>query len=128
MCDGGLPFTVPTNNRILIFDNLSQLVTGAAASVVIGQQGFGQTDPGLSATSLNRPVGIGSDGQRLAVADWANSRVLIYNQIPTANGAAADVVLGQSDFQSATPSTNAAGMRAPNGVFLMASNCSWLTR
>ena len=118
VCDGGLPFTAPTNNRILIFDNLSQLTMGASASVVIGQQDFGQTDPGLSETSLNRPVGIGSDGQRLAVADWANSRVLIYNQIPTANGAAADVVLGQSDFQSATPNTSATGMRAPNGVFL----------
>ena len=118
VCDGGLPFTSPTNNRILIFDNLSQLTLGASASVVIGQPDFGQTDPGLSETSLNRPVGIGSDGQRLAVADWGNSRVLIYNQIPTANGAAADVVLGQSDFQSATASTDATGMRAPNGVFL----------
>ncbi len=118
VCDGGLPFTSPTNNRILIFGNLSQLTMGASASVVIGQPDFGQTDPGLSETSLNRPVGIGSDGQRLAVADWGNSRVLIYNQIPTANGAAADVVLGQSDFQSATASTDAAGMRAPNGVFL----------
>ena len=118
VCDGSLPFTSPTNNRILIFDNLSQLTMGASASVVIGQPDFGQTDPGLSETSLNRPVGIGSDGQRLAVADWGNSRVLIYNQIPTANGAAADVVLGQSDFQSATASTDATGMRAPNGVFL----------
>ena len=118
VCDGGLPFTAPTNNRILIFDNLSQVTLGASASVVIGQPDFGQTDPGLSQSSLNRPVGISSDGQRLAVADWGNNRVLLFNNIPTANGAAADVVVGQSDFESATSNTDDTGMRGPNGVFL----------
>ena len=118
VCDGSLPFTAPANNRILIFDNLSQLTMGASASVVIGQPDFGQTDPGLSESSLNRPVGISTDGQRLAVADWGNSRVLIYNHIPTANGAPADVVVGQSDFESADPNTDETGMRGPNGVFL----------
>ena len=118
VCDGSLPFTAPTNNRILVFDNLSQLTLGASASVVIGQPDFGQTDPGLSQSSLNRPVGISSDGQRLAVADWGNNRVLLFNNIPTANGAAADVVVGQSDFESAAANTDKTGMRGPNGVFL----------
>ena len=118
VCDGSLPFTAPTNNRILVFDNLSQLTLGASASVVIGQPDFGQTAPGLSRSSLNRPVGISSDGQRLAVADWGNNRVLLFNNIPTANGAAADVVVGQSDFESAAANTDETGMRGPNGVFL----------
>ncbi len=118
VCDGSLPFTAPTNNRILVFDNLSQLTLGSSASVVIGQPDFGQTDPGLSQSSLNRPVGISSDGQRLAVADWGNNRVLLFNNIPTANGAAADVVVGQSDFESAAANTDETGMRGPNGVFL----------
>src|ERR1035438_5190392 len=38
---------------------------------------------------------------RLYVADTQNNRVLIYNQIPTTNGAAADVVLGEPNFTSA---------------------------
>jgi hypothetical protein len=36
-----------------------------------------------------------SDGRRLFVADSGNDRVLIFNQIPAENGAAADVILGQ---------------------------------
>ena len=32
------------------------------------------------------------------MADTQNNRVLIYNHIPTTNGAAADVVLGQPNF------------------------------
>jgi uncharacterized protein (TIGR03437 family) len=35
---------------------------------------------------------------RLYVADLGNDRVLIYNTIPTQNGASADVVLGQPNF------------------------------
>ena len=118
VCDGSLPFAAPINNRILIFENLPQLTIGASASVVIGQTDFGQSDPGLSDSALNRPVGVSTDGQRLAVADWGNNRVLIFDRIPTANGAAADVVLGQSDFNSSAPTTSETGMRGPNGVFL----------
>lgn len=36
-----------------------------------------------------------SDGQRLYVADSGNDRVLVFNTVPTGNGTAADVVLGQ---------------------------------
>lgn len=34
----------------------------------------------------------------LYIADTQNHRVLIYNTVPTANGAAADLVLGQPNF------------------------------
>ncbi len=118
VCDGGLPFAVPNNNRILLFDSLSELRMGASASVVIGQPEFGKNEPGLSEKSLNRPVGIHSDGQRLAVADAGNNRVLIFNRIPAASGAAADVVVGQGDFKSGAPDTNAGRLRGPTGVFL----------
>jgi hypothetical protein len=37
---------------------------------------------------------------KLFIADTQNHRVLIYNQVPTSNGAAADVVLGQPDFNT----------------------------
>lgn len=118
VCDGGLPFTAPTNNRVLIFNNLRTLQMGASASVVVGQPDFGKADPGLSEKSFNRPVGISTDGQRLAVADWGSNRVLIFNRIPTANDAAADVVVGQADFKSGAPDTSQTRMRGPSGVFL----------
>ena len=38
-----------------------------------------------------------SDGQRLFIADGGNDRVLVYNTIPTTNGAKADIYLGQPD-------------------------------
>lgn len=118
VCDGGTPFSFPNNNRILIFPNLSALTAGQAATVVIGQPDFTTTTPGLSQTTLNMPIGIGTDGRRLAVADSINNRVLLFNQIPTVNGAAADVVVGQVNFTSNVSATNATGLRVPQGVFL----------
>ena len=38
-----------------------------------------------------------SDGKRLFVADGGNDRIMIYNTIPTADGARADIYLGQPD-------------------------------
>ncbi len=38
-----------------------------------------------------------SDGTRLFIADGGNDRVLVFNNIPTTNGAAADAVLGEPD-------------------------------
>jgi hypothetical protein len=54
------------------------------------------------AWNMRTPSGVCSDGTRLAVADRANHRVLIWNQIPTRTGQDADLVLGQTNFNSAT--------------------------
>jgi uncharacterized protein (TIGR03437 family) len=58
------------------------------------------TYPGRCEKTLSHPRFVLSDGTRLFIADTGNDRVLIYNQIPTANQAAADKVLGQVDFVS----------------------------
>lgn len=125
--DGGFPFAAPINNRVLIFNDFSRLRPGMSADVVVGQADFGArcgqdknqecTAAGAGAGSLSRPIGVASDGQKLAVADSGNNRVLIFNRIPASNGAAADVVLGQADFNGSLPSTSQTGMRSPNGVF-----------
>lgn len=57
------------------------------------------TYPSLCATTLNFPRYALSDGNRLFVADGGNDRVLIFNTIPSANMAAADIVLGQPNFE-----------------------------
>jgi hypothetical protein len=49
---------------------------------------------------MRGPQGVWIQNGKLYVADTQNDRVLIFNRIPTANGAAADVVLGQKDFTS----------------------------
>jgi uncharacterized protein (TIGR03437 family) len=60
--------------------------------------GSGAAYPPRCAKTLNFPRYALSDGTRLFLSDGGNDRVLIYNTIPTTNGAAADIVLGQLDF------------------------------
>ncbi len=51
-----------------------------------------------TASSLRGPQGVWIQDGKLFVADTFNNRVLIWNSIPTSNGKAADVVVGQPDF------------------------------
>lgn len=65
---------------------------------------------------LYAPRGVHLDAERLIVADSGNHRLLIWHGLPEADGAPADVVLGQPDFYSEGP---AAGGRGPaNGLHL----------
>jgi uncharacterized protein (TIGR03437 family) len=49
--------------------------------------------------TLNTPRFALSDGQRLFIADGGNDRVLVFNSVPSTNGQAADVVLGQHSME-----------------------------
>lgn len=91
--DGGkLLVADPGNNRVVIF-NTVPTTHGATADVIIGG------GAGTSATSLRSPrsVQVAADG-RMVIADSGSHRVLIYNSVPVASGAAANVVVGQSTF------------------------------
>jgi hypothetical protein len=57
----------------------------------------------------------------MLVSDRNNNRVLVYNQVPTANGTAADFVIGQPDFLTNTPATTANGLRNPYAAYCMAN-------
>ena len=131
----------PQNQRVLVYRNMSGQIPGpkisqhkwdnrcpnclASAQTVLGQSDFAKTDIGLTRNRFRTPTGVATDGQRLAVADTDNNRVLIWNSIPTSNESPADLVLGQKDFTSGginyggggnTPS--AQGMRGPQGVWI----------
>jgi hypothetical protein len=54
---------------------------------------------------MNQPQGISSDGMRLAVADTANHRILLWNRLPTSSAAPADVWLGQRDASLRVPNS-----------------------
>ncbi|HTX38708.1 MAG TPA: hypothetical protein VME43_26965 [Bryobacteraceae bacterium] len=94
------------NNRVLIWNHIPT-VNDQPADVVIGQPNF--TSYGVavppSAKTLRGPQGVWIQNGKLYIADTQNNRVLIYNQIPTANNAAADLVLGQPNFTSAITPT-----------------------
>lgn len=93
------------NNRVLIY-NSAPGASNASADFVVGQilmsSGTANMGAGASSTTLSSPAGVFGDGTRLIVADTGNNRVLIYNAIPAANGAAASVVVGQPTFSSNT--------------------------
>jgi hypothetical protein len=97
------------NNRILIWNSVPTK-NGASASVVLGQPDFTTSDAnhgGVSASSVSGPIGLLCQGGKLYVADVNNSRILIWNSIPTSNFTPADLQLGQPDFLTATSNTGA---------------------
>jgi len=123
------------DTKLIVADNLNQRVliwntiptaNGVAADIVLGQLNFDfclpndSTGTGVSgtptATTLNNPGGIWTDGVRLLVADTGNHRVLLWNTFPTANGQAADVVLGQTDMLTAISELSQSGLNGPKSV------------
>src|SRR5215475_11509956 len=88
------------HNRVLIWNRIPTS-QNAPADVVVGQPNFTTASvPGNTpnARSMRGPQGVWIQDGRLYVADTQNNRVLIFFHIPTVNGAAADVVLGQPDM------------------------------
>ncbi|MCU1327106.1 MAG: repeat containing protein, partial [Bryobacterales bacterium] len=59
-----------------------------------------QTQPLTTAANLQTPIAVSSDGTRMFVADLGQNRILVWNTIPTSNGAPADVVIGQPNMTS----------------------------
>ncbi len=113
------------NNRVLIWNSLPTS-NAQPANVVIGQPDFvhGGTSVPPTATSLRGPEGVWLAGGKLFIADTQDNRILIYNQVPTSNGAAANVVVGQPNFTSfvqpdltaSSPPTAANNLQTPTSV------------
>jgi hypothetical protein len=103
------------NDRVLVWDGLPS-ASGADAQLVLGQATFDTNSAGTSASAMNGPSGVWTDGIRLVVADTSNNRVLIWNAFPTANGRPADLVVGQPDFTTSTPGIGASKMFTPRDV------------
>jgi uncharacterized protein (TIGR03437 family) len=106
---GGKLYVADTqDNRILIYNKIPT-TNGVAADVVVGQPNFTSfVQPDLTvanasptASNMQDPISVTTDATHMYVADLGQSRILIFNTIPTANGAAADVVVGQPDMVSA---------------------------
>ncbi len=91
------------------------------AAHVFGQPDFTHNtanNGGLSASSLNSPIGVALDAQgNLYVADHANSRVLEY-RAPLTTDTIADIVFGQPDFTHNTGGLSATSLDNPGGVAL----------
>src|SRR5271157_1832941 len=108
------------HNRVLIWNRIPAL-NNTPADVVVGQPNFttNPPPPGTpTANTLRGPQGVWIQNGKLYVADTQNNRVMIYNHIPTTNGAAADVVLGQPNFTTyvQTDITQQTDTAAPNNM------------
>ena len=87
------------NNRILRYNNVTTLINGGPADVVIGQadsnSSFCNQGGTPSAATLCRPAAVAVDGSgNLYVADTVNNRVLVYTGT-ISTGMDASIVLGQ---------------------------------
>jgi len=136
VADSNRVSAAPINNRVLVYRNITSQfpeqsatppnqgarcpVCGGLASTVVGQPNFTATDPAATQAGLSLPTAVATDGTILAVADTNNNRVLIWNSIPTSNGAPANVVVGQPDFTSTATSVppTAKSLRGPQGVWI----------
>ena len=90
------------NNRVFGFD-APMSTTGPSADLVLGQTDFVHNSiNALDGTGLKNPGLIAVDLQnRLYVSDTSNNRVLAWrNASDFAKGAAADLVIGQTDFRT----------------------------
>jgi hypothetical protein len=83
------------------------------ADFLIGQPDFaceGRNGKGdIGAATLNVPTGVAAADGILAVADAWNNRVLIWHGYPTRSNQPADIVLGQTDFESGLANRGADG-------------------
>jgi hypothetical protein len=107
---GRTAVTNSQDNRVVIFDGVP--VNGLSLpTVVVGQVNF-QSDMGAcSATSLHQPDGaILTDSGKLIVADSENNRVLIWNEIPSASGIPADLVIGQQNLNTCVSNNDGNGV------------------
>lgn len=90
------------NNRVLVYDGVPLSPPGTA-SYVVGQAEMSTATGGCSESHFEYPEAITAVAGKLIGADWANSRILIWNTAPTgADNIPPDLVLGQSDFTHCT--------------------------
>ncbi|MGE5647087.1 MAG: hypothetical protein ACM336_14995 [Acidobacteriota bacterium] len=106
----GMLFVADTQNHRVLIWRTFPTSTFQNADTVVGQKDFTtafesdltQTDPLATPAGLLSPVAVTSDGVRLIVTDLGHNRVVIWNTIPTENGAPANLAVGQPDLNSGT--------------------------
>ena len=113
VCDTG-------QNRVLIWKNPAEGFS-REPDLILGQSDGAATSRNqgdvASASTLLYPTSIWCEGDKIIVADAWNHRVLIWNHFPEVNGAAADVVIGQPDFENNQPNVEGMG-KAPSAQSL----------
>jgi len=111
------------NHRVLIWNSIPTEMN-QPADIVLGQSDFSgvlaNRGQEVGPNTTNWCYGVALINGQLVVADTGNRRVLLWNNIPSENGAPADMVLGQEDFvtrdENAGRDAGSLGMRWPHSV------------
>jgi sugar lactone lactonase YvrE len=118
------------NNRVLRFDSISNRATGALADGVLGQANYTTDTRGSGAAGLQLPTGVSvSQTGALFVSCLSGNRVLRFDHAATlGDGAAANAVLGQPDFNTTSIiGPTAARLYEPVGIWITADDSLWVT-
>ncbi|MDH4122286.1 MAG: putative Ig domain-containing protein [Deltaproteobacteria bacterium] len=110
-----------SNQRVMIWTTFPT-ASNQAANLVLGQAGFTTATPGTTATTLSGPWMVTIAVGRMLVSDYGNNRVMVWDTLPTTNQQAANVVLGQANFTTATGGTTANTMKSPGQVYADSNN------
>jgi hypothetical protein len=104
------------NHRVLIWSSFPT-TNNAPADVVLGQGSFNVADAPSppTASSMNQPLDVFFDGERLYVSDSQNNRIMGWNGMPTQNNQPADFFVGQAGGSTGSPNA-AAGSQTPNAI------------
>ncbi len=121
------------NNRVLVYNLNDTDIDYYTADYVLGQSDFISHATGTSQYGLSGPLGLAYDSvsQRLFVADFSNTRVMVYDVRPAgsadqtscgittsgiANGMTASCAIGTTDLNSSAISTTAGTLLGPEGL------------
>jgi hypothetical protein len=113
------------NHRVQVFSPIPTS-NGRTATYSMGQLTTSDSYPasgrvgGVSSARAGYASGISSNGKHFALADYANSRVMLWSNFPTAN-VAPDIVVGQADFTSSASVATQTGVGYVNDVMLTKS-------
>lgn len=106
------------NNRVLLWHAVP-VVSGVEPDIVLGQEDFSGSMPQTAPSGMRGPQGVWIEMGRLFVADTQNSRILIWNSMPTSNGQPPDLVLGQPDLNTRHEADLAVGVYEPDDQHML---------
>ncbi|MFT3729981.1 MAG: NHL repeat-containing protein [Hyphomicrobium sp.] len=103
IADGAL-WVADTGNRRVLKWNRIPTESGAPADLVLGETDFvtrdGNAGRAVADAGMTWPHSVVVADRRLLIADAGNNRVMVWDELPEANGAPCSFVLGQKSFAS----------------------------
>ena len=76
---------------------------------------------------MSNPEGLYSDGTKLILADYADSRVLVWDSLPSTTGKLPDAVLGEVNMTANFFEPVLKAFTSPPQCIMMAPKCLFLT-